>query len=367
MNDVGSIAAEKSKRPVVRAFGRAKYGAAQAARVAWYAAHYGLARRRSAPFNRPGEPPFQPKSPPPSVGALRKAFLDLFRRDRANVEAGLYPAPEDLRLRDLSRALKSSSLMTQDLEEVDARRLARNGVEAREIDGAERFPVYYRQNFHYQTGGWLTDESARIYDSQVELLFTGAGDAMRRSALAEISRELRARKTSRTATYVDVGCGTGRFLAQTLAAYPRLDAYGLELSPAYCSRARRSVRAWPKAQILEGAAEALPMEDESADILCSVYLFHELPPKIRRAAAAEFVRVVKPGGLFVFTDSLQLGDAPDLDRMLEYFPEGFHEPYYKSYLTEDFDHVLGEAGFVPERRQLAFLTKTTTWRKPAGV
>jgi len=38
-------------------------------------------------------------------------------------------------------------------------------------------------------------------------------------------------------------------------------------------------------------------------VLC-VYLFHELPPAVRRAAAAEMARVLKPGGLLVLTDSV---------------------------------------------------------------
>jgi SAM-dependent methyltransferase len=40
-------------------------------------------------------------------------------------------------------------------------------------------------------------------------------------------------------------------------------------------------------------------------VLC-VYLFHELPPPIRRAAAREMARVLKPRGIVVFTDSVQV-------------------------------------------------------------
>ena len=32
--------------------------------------------------------------------------------------------------------------------------------------------------------------------------------------------------------------------------------------------------------------------------MTGVYLFHELPPKVRAAVAAEIARVLKPGGLF---------------------------------------------------------------------
>lgn len=66
-----------------------------------------------------------------------------------------------------------------------------------------------------------------------------------------------------------------------------------------------------------------------------IYLFHELPPEVRRAAAAEMARVLRPGGLLVLTDSVQLGDRARIDANLVMF-ETFNEPYYRSYISEDF-------------------------------
>ena len=341
---------------------RARYAAAQGMRSAWYGAQYAAARRRSAGFNRPGEPPFTPEAKPDRK-ALNRAFLDLWRQDRANIEAGLYPAPTDVRLRDLPGALARARAFLRDVAEVDRRRLARDGTEVRETEAAdpERFPPYYRQNFHYQTDGWLSDDSAAIYDHQVEALFTGTGDAMRRAALAEIARELNGRD-QREVALLDLACGTGRFLKQVMSAYPRLQASGLDLSPNYCERARKAVKAWPHVDVIEGAGEALPLDDDSLDMIVSIYLFHELPVRVREAVIGEAARVLKPGGLFIVADSLQFGDNAGLDGFLEYFPEGFHEPYYKAYLGWDFEPVMRGAGFTPERMQLAFLTKVRTWR-----
>jgi SAM-dependent methyltransferase len=84
---------------------------------------------------------------------------------------------------------------------------------------------------------------------------------------------------------------------------------------------------------------------------------------VRREAAREIARVLKPGGVFVLADSIQTGDHVDLDRMLEYFPVGFHEPYFGSYLKEDFAALFGEAGLELEETQLAFLTKVARFRK----
>ena len=41
-----------------------------------------------------------------------------------------------------------------------------------------------------------------------------------------------------------------------------------------------------------------------------------LPPEVRRAAAAEMARVLKPGGICILTDSSQLGDREAFDATL---------------------------------------------------
>ena len=345
--------------------GRARYTAAQGLRSAWYGGQYALARRRSAGFNRPGEPVFKPENKP-NLKALRKAYFDLFRQDRANIEAGLYPDPvrRELRLRDFPKAVGRAQRFLSDVSDVDRRRLERNGIEVREAEMAdpERFPAYYRQNFHYQTDGWHSDGSDDIYDHQVEALFTGAADAMRRLALAELVKEVRG-TDQRKVQVLDLACGTGRFMNQVMSALPKLQLTGLDLSPPYAAAARKNVRRWPHVEVAEGKAEALPFGDQTFDHLISIYLFHELPPRVRPQVIAEAARVLKPGGAFIIADSLQFGDNEGVDGFLEYFPEGFHEPYYKGYLNWAFDPYMEAAGFTSERLQLAFLTKVRVWRK----
>ena len=185
---------------------------------------------------------------------------------------------------------------------------------------------------------------------------------MRRIALGELARELSG-KDQRQTKVLDLACGTGRFMTQTLRAFPKLQITGLDLSPPYAQAARELVSRWPQAEIVEGQAEALPFEDGHFDEIISIYLFHELPPRVRPKVIAEAARILKPGGAFIVADSLQFGDAPGLDGFLEYFPEGFHEPYYKGYLKWDFAPAMAKAGFTLERSTLAFLTKVNVWRK----
>src|SRR5690606_23803209 len=156
--------------------------------------------------------------------------LDLFAKDRANIKAGLYPAPADIRLTRAIEALRSSANFFRDLPKVDQRRLERGGTEVREqAKGEGRYPTYYLQNFHYQTGGWLSQDSAKLYDTQVEILFGGAADAMRRVALGSLARAIRG-TDQRKVKLLDIASGNGRFLRQVLAAYPRIPATGLDLS-----------------------------------------------------------------------------------------------------------------------------------------
>jgi hypothetical protein len=50
--------------------------------------------------------------------------------------------------------------------------------------------------------------------------------------------------------------------------------------------------------------------------------------------------------------------------MLEYFPIGFHEPYYGSYQQENLAALFGAAGLDVIEVKRAFLSKAILLRKP---
>src|SRR3546814_10641211 len=100
----------------------------------------------------------------------------------------------------------------RDLARVDRRRQARGVDEVfRRRDAQGRYPRYYLQNFHYQTDGYLSAQSAALYDYQVEILFSGGADAMRRQALVPLGDWLDGRRHGEV-RLLDIGCGTGRSL-----------------------------------------------------------------------------------------------------------------------------------------------------------
>ena len=105
------------------------------------------------------------------------------------------------------------------------------------------------------------------------------------------------------------------------------------------------------------AAERMPLADASVDIATSTFLYHELPPDVRRQVTGEIARVLKPGGQFVFLDSLQMGDRPGWDGLLEAFPTRFHEPYYRGYAIDDLEAMFSDAGLAPRSMSTPYLAK----------
>jgi len=285
----------------------------------------------------------------------------LFLQDLANVEAGLYPVPSD-HDGSLPTLIRRSRIFFDDLPNVHQRRKRRAHNEVLNEKTRGKRPRYYLQNFHYQSDGWLTERSAELYDTQVEVLFNGSANAIRRQALPQL-HEIFARRDQRRLKVVDIGCGTGRFIDALKQVWPRLPVLGIDLSEAYVRHARRYLRNWSRVNVGVAKAESLPIPDDSQDALVSIFLFHELPPKVRRAVLRECGRVLKRGGRLVLVDSLQRGDRPDYDGILELFPQSYHEPYYLSYLDEDLTALAARCGLVHVRDVTAFIAKVMVFDK----
>jgi ubiquinone/menaquinone biosynthesis C-methylase UbiE len=211
----------------------------------------------------------------------------------------------------------------------------------------------------------MTAESAQRYDTQVEVLFNGTANAIRRQALPQL-REIFAGRDQRNLRLLDIGCGTARFLDSVKQVWPRLPTIGLDMSEAYLRHAKRELRRWSRIRFIVSKAEAIPLPSGSQDAVTSIFLFHELPPKIRRLVFHECARVLKPGGRFVLIDSLQRGDRPDYEGMLELFPKNYHEPYYESYINEDFCELGSDCGLTFIRTVNAFVSKVMVFDKPAS-
>lgn len=339
------------------------YALGQGTRVAWYFSHYVLAARLAGRNSR-SKVRSQSKAGATSGSSGRdpivKSLRSLFERDLANIENGVYAMPHDI-IPDPFSMIAGSRRFFGDLPSVRKRRAARTNADV-PVGAEQSFPRYYRQNFHYQSDGYLSDNSAKLYDFQVETLFSGAADAMRRQALVPIAEYLTTRD-QRKIDLLDVACGTGRFLTFVKDNFPRLSTTGLDLSPNYLRQCRKNLRNWRNVGITQANAENMPVEEASLDIVTCIYLFHELPPKVRGIVARELARVLKPGGILVFVDSLQYGDQDGFDGLLRLFPDEFHEPYYDSYAKEDLLSLFENVGLRQKEISFAFLSKIVVFEK----
>jgi ubiquinone/menaquinone biosynthesis C-methylase UbiE len=331
------------------------FDAVQTVRVSWFFGQKLLAARVSRPVPLPE--PLRGRRLPDK----RRILADLralLEQDWRNIDAGYYAPPTD-ELGNPLEAVRRAVDFFGDLSAVERRR--HGAPEERFLSEVPpgAYPRYYLQKFHFQSDGYLSSASAERYDHQVEVLFGGAAAAMRRQTLVPLKAALAGRPAAKL---LDVGCGTGNFLREVKANYPRLDVTGLDLSAYYLAVARRELRSWSRARPVVGAAERMPFADGQFDAITCIYLFHELPSGVRRSVVGEIRRVLKPGGMLVFVDSLQPGDEPDYDAMLDYFPIAFHEPYYASYLREDLDS-LWSPGFTPGERMPAYFSKVLSYRR----
>ena len=297
-----------------------------------------------------------------------------YEQDFLRIREGLYKKPYDMfeSTRQSSPLFVATQTARFVREAVGTLTRRKRGAESDKkiwID-SDMYPDYYRTAFHYQTDGWMSKESADVYETSTETLFVGRQDAMQRTALPEIVQLARKQQSNdQPLRILEVACGTGRFLTFLRDNLPTdAQVTGVDLSPFYLEAARENDREWRKLRggnpspstLVQARAEELPFDDESFDAVVCVYLFHELPRDVRGQVAREMARVVRPGGTVVLTDSIQLGDRPVLDAAIGNF-QNMNEPFYRDYIADDLpSHFAGlECG---SKMQCAS-TKTLTFRK----
>ena len=172
---------------IVVRHGSALRRGAGALRVAWYFGQKLLARRAAA--GRMPAPRRRSRAMPDRARLLAD-LRALLEHDWRNIEAGLYRLPEDCRRRP-ARGVAQAGRFFADLRRVEARRRAdaNDEIFRRRRQAATR-AITCRTSTTRPTA-ISAASSAELYDHQVEVLFGGGADAMRRQALVPLRTRAR--------------------------------------------------------------------------------------------------------------------------------------------------------------------------------
>lgn len=97
---------------------------------------------------------------------------------------------------------------------------------------------------------------------------------------------------------LDIGCGTG-FLIDILSKEKEAKFTGLDLSPEMIKQAQsKNIK---NARFVEGRSDEIPFNDDTFDIITCSQSFHHYPDTDK--AMKEALRVLKPGGLYILSDT----------------------------------------------------------------
>lgn len=130
--------------------------------------------------------------------------------------------------------------------------------------------------------------------------------AARYDELAVLQREVGGRLLERLdlvrlvpARVLDLGCGTGLHTRALLDRYPRTQICGLDLAEAMCVRTQARSGWFRRVRAVCADAARLPFADDSFELVWSNFTLQWCAAL--DAVFAEVRRVLRPGGLFLFT------------------------------------------------------------------
>jgi SAM-dependent methyltransferase len=140
------------------------------------------------------------------------------------------------------------------------------------------------------------DVAAADYDSKWGIDFGPTG---RRQVLVKVGKALGARPHEPFGRALEIGAGTGYFSLNLVRAGVVREATCTDISPGMLATLNDNARRLElDVRTVHAAADALPFEDGSFDLVLGHAVLHHLPDL--HAAMSEFHRVLAPGGTVVF-------------------------------------------------------------------
>ena len=249
----------------------------QSSKFIWYSAHYIISFKYATPIkiDKSNPPPFYGKMP--SGKKLFFEMMKLLNEERKLINSKFYKIPKT-ELKDLINTAKGSFDFFLDLPKIDKRRTS---GKFSEVKTNKDLPKYFLRNFHYQTDGYLSEKSARLYEFQVETLFSGCAATMRRFSMIPLIKFIKDENLPRT-KLLDIGTGTGDIIATYKLNTKNLEVTCSDLSEEYLNVAKEKLKKFSDINYVNCKGEELPFDEKSYDIVTSTYVFHEVPSAIRK-------------------------------------------------------------------------------------
>jgi ubiquinone/menaquinone biosynthesis C-methylase UbiE len=150
---------------------------------------------------------------------------------------------------------------------------------------------------------------------------------------------------------LEIGIGSGL----NLPFYPRTVEHviGLDPSPKLLAMARRAAQpASTRAELVEGSAEAIPLESASVDTVVMTWTMCSIPDAPR--ALGEMRRVLKPGGRLLFVEH---GRAPDPNVVWwqDRLTPAWRRVGGGCHLNRAIAKLIEDAGFLVERLETGYM------------
>ncbi len=126
---------------------------------------------------------------------------------------------------------------------------------------------------------------------------------------------------------LDVGCGTGDVTIPAKVRTGTGKVYGIDPAPEMIAVARsKAERKGLDIDFRVGVIEALPLADNSIDVVTSSLMMHHLPDDLKVRGLAEIYRVLKPGGHVLIHLSMHGGLSSGIEDLPKLMKEaGFRE------------------------------------------
>ena len=135
------------------------------------------------------------------------------------------------------------------------------------------------------------NKQAPVYDDTNTILYSKYG----KISCENIFEFLKDKKYTKL---LDIGCGTG-YLIDMLAKVHEAEYTGVDLSPEMIKQANN--KKIKNAKFIEGRSDEIHFNDNTFDIITCSQSFHHYPDTDK--AMQEAKRVLKPGGLYILSDT----------------------------------------------------------------